>query len=582
MLRPAQNSIPTHLDGFMIHALHVLAEGLLPYAAEKTRDGTLTENPTVSAILGTMDDKEDWERHFQAPGPEVPGWIKETRRMSDAMAHAGGYSVQDIHRTLDTIRRLLGAISPDRRAAEIAAMGERVGELIYRGPGDNLQIASVFFNWGQAHYETADYDAAIADYTEAIRLVPQFDRAHTARGNAYAKKDWIDLAIEDFSRVIDLNPDSAVAYGNRGASYARKDEQHRAIEDFNEAIRLNPDYPLTYGSRGMAYLRTRKYDQAIEDMSRAIAAYPEWAALYNDRGRAYFHKQEYDRAIQDFDKAIELVPDGGAAYSNRGWCHDRKNEPDPAMGDYNAAIDRMATWDAASNDADGSAWRPTDIDDTVARAFYRRGLIHWKRGDYGEAIDDFDEALRLNPPGALVYFETEGVPDHLRISTDSAARFMLGRAYTEIGDRDAAIDNFKAVIGRDERWGLPNYYLARLYEDQAMDRYDLMIQLHEPPDGNDCNDGPAPIPEHVQAHYRRALIHEMQGEEDYALADYSEVILLKPDHAEACYRRALIYEIQGMADEAADDYEAVLKIDPEHTKARRNLDRLRPKRDDPE
>jgi len=63
--------------------------------------------------------------------------------------------------------------------------------------------------------------------------------AHNNRGNAYTAKGDYDRAIENYDESIKLNPDYARAFNNRGVVYLKKGEYDQAIKDFDEAIRLN-------------------------------------------------------------------------------------------------------------------------------------------------------------------------------------------------------------------------------------------------------------------------------------------------------------------------------------------------------
>ena len=46
-------------------------------------------------------------------------------------------------------------------------------------------------------------------------------------------------AIGDFTEAIRLNPNYAEVYNNRGSAYANENEYDNAIRDYTEAIRLN-------------------------------------------------------------------------------------------------------------------------------------------------------------------------------------------------------------------------------------------------------------------------------------------------------------------------------------------------------
>jgi tetratricopeptide (TPR) repeat protein len=81
--------------------------------------------------------------------------------------------------------------------------------------------------------EKGNYDRAISDYTEAIRLKPNYAKAYYNRGNAYREKGDYDRAISDYNEAIRLNPKDANAYHSRGVAYYHKGEEE-AIENLKK------------------------------------------------------------------------------------------------------------------------------------------------------------------------------------------------------------------------------------------------------------------------------------------------------------------------------------------------------------
>ena len=72
---------------------------------------------------------------------------------------------------------------------------------------------------GWSYDGNGEYNKAIADYTEAIRLDPKYKQAYTNRGVSYAKKGEYDKAIADFTEAIRLNPTQPMSYMNRANAY---------------------------------------------------------------------------------------------------------------------------------------------------------------------------------------------------------------------------------------------------------------------------------------------------------------------------------------------------------------------------
>src|SRR5690349_6555176 len=74
------------------------------------------------------------------------------------------------------------------------------------------QTAKEFFYLGNDAYQKNDYDAAVSNYTEAIRLSPDRGVAYFSRGQAYFAKSDLDHAIADFTQAIKLGFNNAETY----------------------------------------------------------------------------------------------------------------------------------------------------------------------------------------------------------------------------------------------------------------------------------------------------------------------------------------------------------------------------------
>jgi tetratricopeptide (TPR) repeat protein len=223
------------------------------------------------------------------------------------------------------------------------------------------------------------FDQAIADFTQALRLDPDNANAYNERGSAYAAKGDYDQALADYNQAIRLDPNDTHAYNNRGLAYAKKKDYDRAIADYNQAIRLNSNNAAAYNNRGSSYFEKKDYDRAIADYNQWIKLDPNNANAYFFRGQAYSSKKDYNRAIADYNQGIKLDPNNADAYGSRGSAYFEKKDYDKAIADFTQAI---------------------KLDPNNAGAYIWRGGAHWWKNDLNHAIADFETALRIEPNNA--------------------------------------------------------------------------------------------------------------------------------------------------------------------------------------
>src|SRR5215472_423604 len=99
--------------------------------------------------------------------------------------------------------------------AAIAACTQAIDSKEYSGHA----LAVLFHNRGIEYGLKADLDRAIADYSEAIRLDPEYSNAFHNRALVYQKRGDLDRAFEDFNEAIRLDPKERAAYINRGIAW---------------------------------------------------------------------------------------------------------------------------------------------------------------------------------------------------------------------------------------------------------------------------------------------------------------------------------------------------------------------------
>ena len=119
-----------------------------------------------------------------------------------------------------------------------------------------------FVESGNKKSSLEDYYGAIADYTKAIELDPDYANAYYNRGyTKYLLKDYYG-AIADYSKVIELSTDDSqltmeglelvgYALSERGFMKFNLKDFSAAIIDYDMSIEINSNNAEAYGFRGM-------------------------------------------------------------------------------------------------------------------------------------------------------------------------------------------------------------------------------------------------------------------------------------------------------------------------------------------
>jgi tetratricopeptide (TPR) repeat protein len=221
------------------------------------------------------------------------------------------------------------------------------------------QLATIYFWRAVGWNKKGDYARVIADTTEALRLKPN-QALHNMRGSAYYDTGEYDIAIADFNDALRIGPPSGAIFHNRGNAWRAKANYARAITDYDEAIRLTPKEAYSYQNRGAAKQALGDLDGALADINAAIRLNPALASALVNRAVIWRAKGDIDRAIADATTAIRLARAGApvnimtppgsvliSAYTQRAFAYEAKGDAIRARQDYNAALEGVAA-DAGS------------------------------------------------------------------------------------------------------------------------------------------------------------------------------------------------------------------------------------------
>jgi len=169
---------------------------------------------------------------------------------------------------------------------------------------------------------------------------------------------------------------------------------------------------------------------------------------------------------------------------------------------------------------------------------YSRGRTAWAAGQYKEAVEHYNEALRIDPDFAMVYA-------------------ALGTSYASFMFRnlEKAEENFKEALARIDRVGpreehmIPALYHGSLRRpEEAIRFYKRHLERY---------------PDDLAAQYNLGNMYRNTRDMDQAIARYQDVLRLNPHHASALINMATCLSNQHQEEEAIQFYQRAFEVNPD-------------------
>jgi Tfp pilus assembly protein PilF len=213
----------------------------------------------------------------------------------------------------------------------------------------------------------------------------------------YLKQNRPDLAVPEFRAILALDPTNVDAHGNLGAVLFFQGAYADALPQLRAAVKSRPTLWKTRALLGIAEKRTGDPDAARRDLEKAFPNLQEEKI----RIQTGLELIEIYSATDDLDKAAATI------------AVLRKLEPtDPAI--------LYSAYRLYSDLADESLLSLSIVDPKSARMHQAMAHELAKRGNSGEAIENYRAAIKLDPHIPGIHFElaemlnTVGTPEGLQ------------------------------------------------------------------------------------------------------------------------------------------------------------------------
>lgn len=145
--------------------------------------------------------------------------------------------------------------------------------LLGSGIAKGDEMADIHMWNGKALRDRHELDKALEAFNASLTLAPTA-AAFSLRGNVhYDQGNW-DKAIADYSETLRLEPANGEAFNNRAWTYYRAERAAEALADANTAVRLLAKEAYVWDTRGHIHAKLGNRDAAISDFRAALAIDP--------------------------------------------------------------------------------------------------------------------------------------------------------------------------------------------------------------------------------------------------------------------------------------------------------------------
>jgi tetratricopeptide (TPR) repeat protein len=383
-----------------------------------------------------------------------------------------------------------------------------------------------YYNRALLKHEIGNYAGAVRDFDVVLNQYPNFMPGYFSRSESKRAMNDIAGADRDYWKAVELDENNrkgqrppVVASNNTG----NVDEDEQLEEE--DRTRVQSDKNIEKFNRLVVYdkeeeQRNRYQSEVrgrVQDKNVQIDIEPAFTLSYYEKEQQGNASVYYDKSVDSFNARMVLA--WKILITNRevALTEEQVTVHFESINDYSGKI---------------------ETDPRNADLYFGRGIDYMLAQDFTEAIENFNQAINLNPSYTLAYFNRAVVRykqlDYT-ISLSSAnpyelhtMNFQVGRG--NISQPSISIQGELASNETRESRSIDYELILRDYE--------YVIQQN---------------PDFVYSYFNRGNIRCFQHDYRAAILDFNEAIRRNPDFAEAYFNRGLARLLTGDTDRGITD-----------------------------
>jgi TolB-like protein/tetratricopeptide (TPR) repeat protein len=318
-------------------------------------------------------------------------------------------------------------------ALKVTLLGDIAAKVELGGTG-NPAAFDAYLRGAKAYSsirDVKDVPAAIAAYTEAIRLDPHYALSFAARSLAFtqiaseaataaAMREGLDRAQADARHALELAPDLAQAHLAQALISDNTLDFNKANDEYGRALILAPGNAEVLRVSGEFAAFMGHFDAGVASARRAVVLDPLARQSHFGLGRALYVAGRYEEAVGSFAEVIILDPDFKATYGLRGLSYyglmdleHARSSCETKRDDWLSQQCLAVVYNKLGKHADAEAELAKLKAAQGDSAAYQYATIYAQWGDRARALEWLETAWRLRDSG-LESLKTDQLMDPLR------------------------------------------------------------------------------------------------------------------------------------------------------------------------
>ena len=201
-----------------------------------------------------------------------------------------------------------------------------------------LHRSVLLYNIAQVYAATGPLEEALAAYSAAINMDPNYSEYFNERGCLYLKMGQLDEAERDYFQAIELSPPYPEVWTNLGQCYRAMERWEDAAAAYSRALDMDPHATLSLVGRADAHASLGRLQEALADYSQALTLDPRQPSVLASRAVLYYELGQIALALADLNEAIRLSPQEAIFYQNRATAFVSLGCPSEAAQDLHTYL----------------------------------------------------------------------------------------------------------------------------------------------------------------------------------------------------------------------------------------------------